>query len=198
MVRKMAVQHPVAWIYGIKLDIACLSNTNNYSVTRKPGGLWYPSALCASNVELLSMNMNWMVIHTHVYHSYPYPFSQLYNHRSCRWSSFAIYRQPVELHRHCIRYSVVRQESPFLQDETEIFMHCRLVWFLWMDNEQSDHPHHLLHRSVRVIEECSILVKSELINEPLTRLDERLADIGRSIHLDRNFKAMPVDCCILG
>src|SRR5207244_11562590 len=86
----------------------------------------------------------------------------------------------------------------FLQDKREIFMHYRLIRFFRMDNEESDHSHQFLHRSVRVIEEGAVLMKSEFVGECLARLDEWLTYIWRAVHLDRHFNTMPMKRCILG
>src|SRR5882724_8387016 len=67
------------------------------------------------------------------------------------------------------------------------------MWILWMDDEEPDHSHHLLHRSVRVVEERSILMEREFVGEHLPRLDQRLTYIRLAIHLDWDLKPVPVN-----
>jgi len=49
-----------------------------------------------------------------------------------------------------------------------------------------------LHRHVGVIEERAVLVHRVLVDEGLTRLDQRLADEGHAIHVQRNFETVPM------
>jgi hypothetical protein len=64
--------------------------------------------------------------------------------------------------------------------------------------ERAQHPSHLLHRHVRVVEESTCLMDVELIDEPSAWLHRRLADAGHTVVLDGVFKAMPVHGSRLG
>ena len=61
-----------------------------------------------------------------------------------------------------------------------------------MHDEGPDHPHHFLHRHVRVVKERSRLVKGKLIHETAAWRNRILAASRRPIHLYRNLKSMPV------
>src|SRR5262249_43097791 len=65
--------------------------------------------------------------------------------------------------------------------------------FLRMDDEQSDHPHHFLHGSVGVVKKCSCLIQRELVGKVIAGRNWFLADVRWAVHLNRNFKAVPVD-----
>ena len=65
---------------------------------------------------------------------------------------------------------------------------------LRVNDEEAEQAQHLRHRHVRVVEERAVLVQRELVGEALAGADERLADRGDAIHLDRHLDAVPVDC----
>ncbi len=70
---------------------------------------------------------------------------------------------------------------------------CPLKRLLRVHDERAEHPSHLLHCHVRVVEESTCLMDVELIDKASARLHRRLADSGLSIVLDGVFKAVPVN-----
>ena len=62
-----------------------------------------------------------------------------------------------------------------------------------MNDEQSDHAHHLLHRHVRVIEERSVLMDSEFVYERVSRRDRILCESGNAVHGNGHFETVPVN-----
>jgi len=75
----------------------------------------------------------------------------------------------------------------------EVFVAVRPIRLLRMHDESAEHAGHLLHCHVRVIEVRAFLMDVELIDEPSTWLNRRLADGGLAVVLDGVFKSMPVD-----
>ena len=61
-----------------------------------------------------------------------------------------------------------------------------------MHDEHADHAHHFLHGEVGVIEEGTVLVQVPLVNKFSTRRNWILAQADASVHLHRNFEAVPV------
>src|SRR5258705_9582897 len=61
-----------------------------------------------------------------------------------------------------------------------------------MNDEKTDHAHHLLHRHVRVVEEGAVLIKRELVGECATWLNHWLADKRYAVHFWRYLQTMPV------
>ena len=61
-----------------------------------------------------------------------------------------------------------------------------------MDDEEPEHPDHLLHGAVRVVEERAVLPQGELVGEAPARFDLGLADAGHAVHLDGHLEAVPV------
>src|SRR5687767_5124945 len=88
---QVAVQHPIAGIDRIKLDVPSLRYTDEYCVTRKPSRLWNTTALSSCDIKLVPMNVHRMVVHTEIDHPYADSFPLLNNHRSRVRTSFPIY-----------------------------------------------------------------------------------------------------------
>ena len=61
-----------------------------------------------------------------------------------------------------------------------------------MDDEQTNHPHHFLHRHVRVIEERAVLPEREFVDELAARRNRILGNARHAIHFDRDLEAVPV------
>ena len=62
-----------------------------------------------------------------------------------------------------------------------------------MNDEEAEHPHHFLHREVRVIEKRAVLVNAELVDESAARGHGVLRDTRHTVHLDGHLEPMPVD-----
>src|SRR5690242_2612633 len=62
-----------------------------------------------------------------------------------------------------------------------------------MNNEPAEKPDHFLHRHVWVIEERPVLVKREFVDKTLSRHDGLLSNARNSVHLNRQFEAVPMD-----
>ncbi len=62
-----------------------------------------------------------------------------------------------------------------------------------MQDEHPDHPHHLLHWRMRVVEVRAILMNCELVHEPRPRTNRFLREVRHSVHRIRDFKAVPVN-----
>src|SRR5216683_3960740 len=67
-----------------------------------------------------------------------------------------------------------------------------------MHDEGADHAHHFLHRHVRVVEIRAFLVQREFVDKSATGRDRVLTRTGRSVHLVRDFEAVPVHRCRFG
>src|SRR5882762_1841689 len=188
----MAVQHPVAGIAGGKLHIAGLRYTHEYRVSRSPRGLRLSSSFRAGDNKSVAMKMNGMMVHSEVDEANPDSIPVTDDQRcGCR-SGLAVEGEPVKLHVHGVRYLDVWQDGILLHNDREVFIGARLVWLLGMHDERADHPHHFLHRHVRVVEISAFLVEREFIDKAATGRDRVLTRTGRSVHLARDFEAVPV------
>jgi hypothetical protein len=67
-----------------------------------------------------------------------------------------------------------------------------------MENEHSDHPHHLLHGGVRVVKKGTVLMGCELVDEARSRRDRFLGQVRHAVHGVGYFQAMPMDSERLG
>jgi len=61
-----------------------------------------------------------------------------------------------------------------------------------MNDESAQHSDHFLHRHVRMIKEGPVLVQLKLINKAFTGLHGFLSNARNPIHLDWDFKPMPM------
>jgi hypothetical protein len=61
-----------------------------------------------------------------------------------------------------------------------------------MHDERAEHPHHFLHRHVRVIEKGPRLMQCKFVDEAASGQNRILADAGAAVHAVWNFKSMPV------
>ena len=134
-----------------------------------------------------------MMVHAHVHQSDTHPAAVPNHDRRRIRSSFSVEGQPVEFHVCCIRHIIVWQDRPLLHDDPEIVIDLWGPWLCWMNHKHPDHPHHFLHRSVRVIEKSARLVQSELVYKLPTGSDRRLADVWHAVHRHGNFKSVPVN-----
>ena len=73
-----------------------------------------------------------------------------------------------------------------------MLVHPRPFRCLRMHDEHADHPHHFLHRHMRVVEEGSFLVQGELIDETAARWNRVLGEARNAVHLDGKLEAVPV------
>src|SRR5438270_12282683 len=188
----MAVQHPIARIIGHELHVTRLGYTYEHGVSRTPCRFGLAASFSTCNYELVPMQVDRMVVHPQIDEADADALSVPHDERSVGWTRFSVERKPVELHVHGVRDIDVRQDGVFLHDNDEVLIDARLVGFLPEPNERADHPHHFLHRHVRVIEVGSFLVECELVDEAATRCDRVLARSRRAIHVDWNFEAVPV------
>ena len=142
--------------------------------------------------------MNGVVVHSEVDEANPNSIPVTDDKRcGCR-SGLAVEGEPVELHVHGVRHLDVRQDGVLLHNDCEVFIDARLVWLLGMHDERADHAHHFLHRHVRVVEISAFLVEREFIDKSATGRDRVLTRTGRSVHLVRDFEAVPVHRCRFG
>src|SRR5712691_10579345 len=142
---KMAMKHPVTGIVRYKLDIARLRHSYQDRISRTPRGLRLSSSFRAGHDKTVAMKMNGVVVHAEVDQANPHTLTVSHDQRSCRRSRFAIEGEPVELHVHGVRHRDVWQDGILLQNDCEVSIGARLVWFLRMHYERADHPHHFLH-----------------------------------------------------
>ena len=85
VVWEMAVQHPVADILGIELNVPGLCNSDKYGVLIHPTLNRTSSAFGSRNNELHSVQVNWVMIHTDIDKAYAHALPLLDDHRRrCR------------------------------------------------------------------------------------------------------------------
>src|SRR5579883_3450036 len=189
----MAVQHPVPDILGIEFDIARLGHTNEYCVFGSPARFRLAACFRASDVKRVSVQVDRVMVHAQIHQPDPYAAAVTnYEWRGVR-PGLAVERQPVELHIGGIWDVAVGKDGPLLQHDSEVVIDPWRPHLLRMDDEQTDHAHHLLHRAVRVVEECSRLMQGELVDKLAGGRDGFLADVGDAIHVYRDLQAMPMD-----
>src|SRR2546427_6452743 len=194
----MAMEHPVAGVAGNELHIARLRHSYEYGVSRTPRGLWLSSSFRARDDKLMAVKMDRMVVHAEVDEADADALPVAHDERSVGWTRLAVEGEPVELHVHGVRHLNVRQDGVLLHNDCEVFIGARLVWFLGVHDERADHAHHFLHRHVRVVEISAFLMEREFIDESTTGRDRVLTRTGRSVHLVRDFEAVPVHRCRFG
>src|SRR5690606_19048486 len=102
------------------------------------------------------------------------------------------YRMPVPIHLGGIVDGGIRWDVEILIDETKVSVDRRIVSNFRMADEKSCHSHSFLHWNVCVVEEGASLVNVELIDFRLSGFDQVLYETGNSVHIDREFEAMPV------
>ena len=61
-----------------------------------------------------------------------------------------------------------------------------------MDDEEPDHPHQLLHRHVRVVEERAVLLQRELEGVAAARRNRVEAEPGHAVDVGRDLEPVPV------
>ena len=79
-----------------------------------------------------------------------------------------------------------------MNKQAEVAVYRRRIRFLGVNHEHADHPHHLLHGHMGVVEEGPVLMDGELVDELVSGLDEILGQARHSVHFERHFQAMPV------
>ncbi len=136
--------------------------------------------------------MHRMVIHAEVYESNAHAAVLPDEQWSWRRAGLAVEQQPVVFHVHGVGHGARRQHGVLLQMNEKVVVHVRCIRLGWMHDEAAQHAGHLLHCEMRVIEEGSGLVNVEFVDKSSARLDRVLADARHAVHIDRNFKAMPV------
>src|SRR4029077_13655050 len=105
----MAVNHPVTRILRVELYVAPLRYAHEYRVLASPRAFLLTTCLSASHDKLMAVEMDGMVIHSHVEEpnldSFPLPNDEW----SCSWACFSVEREPVEFHAHGVWGRVARQ-----------------------------------------------------------------------------------------
>lgn len=70
-----------------------------------------------------------------------------------------------------------------------------LIGRLRMDDEQARHAYAFLHRSMRVVKECAVLVQLKLIGELFAGWNRILRQAVNAIHAVRHVEAVPMNAC---
>src|SRR5581483_1311734 len=179
-------------------DIARLSHPNQHCVFRPPARFRLTTCFGPGHKEGVSVQVNRVMVHAQVCHPDSHA-AAMTNHqwrgvRAC----LAVEGQPVELHVCAVGYVAIGEDGPLLQHDSEVMIDLWCPGLLGVDDEQTNHPQHLLHRPVRVVEERPCLMQRELVDEPATRCDWLLTDVRHAVHAHGNFQAVPVDAGGLG
>ena len=98
------------------------------------------------------------MVHSQVDEAQPDAIIQPNDQGSSCWTRLAVEGQPVELHIHGVRDGIVGKDCELLKDNREIFVYRGIVVFFGMHDEGPDHPHHFLHRHMRVVKKRPGLV----------------------------------------
>src|ERR1700735_1120868 len=194
----MAMQHPVSGIVRHKLDIPRLRHSYKHRVSRSPCRLGLAASFSPCNYELVPMKVDGMVVHPQIDKANTDALPVPHDQRSRRRPRFAVEGQPIELHVHGVRHLDVRQDGVLLHDDCEVIIGTRLVGFPGVHDERADHAHHFLHRHVRVIEISTLLLEREFVDKSATGRDGVLTRTGCSVHLVRDFEAVPMHRCRFG
>ena len=107
VVRQVAVQHPVADILGLKLDIARLGHADDDGVHVVPELLRNAAAFCSRHDKLHAVHVNRMVVHSDVDHADAHTLALFDDHRRAVGSGLAVEAEPVEFHRQSVRHVVI-------------------------------------------------------------------------------------------
>src|SRR6266481_6947835 len=95
---KMAVDHPVAGIFGFELDDFGLRDADENRVRGIPGGFGSAAAFGAGDDELIAVEMNGMVIHTEIDEAEADAAAETRDERRDGGSGGAVEGEPVEFH----------------------------------------------------------------------------------------------------
>src|SRR5579883_2409677 len=194
----MAMQHPVAGAVRDEFDVARLCHTDEDRVAAGPCGFRLPVSLAPCLPERKAMNVDRVVIHAHVDQPNANPLTHTnYEGSRCR-TRLAVKCEPIEFHIHAVRNRTIWQNCVLLERDQVVLVNMRRVRRLRMNNEAAKHSNHFLHRHMGVIEERAVLMKVELVNKTLAGHHRFLTDSGNSVHLDWQFKAVPMNTCWLG
>src|SRR5712691_2182197 len=120
VVRKMAVQHPVAGIACNKRDIARLRYAHDYRVSRSPSRFGLAASFSPRNYELVPMKVDRMVVHPQIDKADADTLPMPHDERSVGWTGFSVEGKPVELHIHGVRHLDVRQDGILLHNDCEV------------------------------------------------------------------------------
>src|SRR5216683_6868552 len=188
----MAVQHPVARIIGHELHITRLGNSHEHRVSWSPCRFGLASSFRSRNYELMAVKVDRMVVHPQIDEADADALPVPHDKRSVGWTGFSVEGKPVKFHVHRVRDFNIRQDRVLLHDDDEILVDPGFVGFLRVHDERTDHPHHFLHRHVRVVEVGAFLVEGELVDESAAGCDGILARPRRSVHVIRYVETVPV------
>jgi len=192
VMRKMAVNHPVAGIFGFELDDFGLCDADEDSIGGVPGGFGGAAAFRTGDHELVAVKMNGVVIHAKVDEPEAHAAAEARDERCGGGSGEAVEGEPVEFHGGGVGNGVGRKKGPFLEDDGVIVIGVRRVGRLRMGDEESDEADHFLHGAVGVVEKSAFLVDSEFVSVGFTGRDGFLADEGDAVLFDGHFEAVPV------
>src|SRR5882672_10942979 len=104
----MAGQHPVTRTLGDKFDVTRLRHTHEHRVSRAPGRLRLSPSFCSRDYKLMTVEVDWVVIHPEVDQANAHPFPMPYEQRSSGRPGFPVEGEPVELHVHGVGDSDIR------------------------------------------------------------------------------------------
>src|SRR5437879_794702 len=107
--------------------------------------------------------MDRVMIHAHIYETDSHAFALPNDERSGGGTSLAVKSEPIKLHVHAVRNRAVRQNGVLLQGDQIIPIHVRCIGDFWMNDEATEHPDHLLHGHVWVVEERPVLMKRKFV-----------------------------------
>src|SRR5246127_2105667 len=114
---KMAVDHPVAGIFGFELDDFGLRDADENRVGGIPGGFGSAAAFGAGDDELVAMEMDGVVIHAKVDEAETDAAAETRDERRGGGSGEAVEGEPVEFHRGSVGDGVRRENGPFLEED---------------------------------------------------------------------------------
>ena len=106
VVREMAVEHPVAGIFGVELNYAGLGDADKDGVHRVPRGFGSAPAFGAGLHELVAVKVDRVMIHTHVDDAKADATAEARDHRRDRRSGKTVEGEPVVFHARGVGHGV--------------------------------------------------------------------------------------------
>src|SRR5271157_912986 len=132
------MDHPRAGILGIELDNFSLGHTDEHGVGGIPGGSRCAATFGAGDDELISVEVNWVMIHSEIDEAETHATALANDQRSGGRRRKTIEGEPIEFHGGSVGNGVVGEDGPLLENDGEIVIGVRSVGLLRMNDEGAD------------------------------------------------------------
>ena len=203
VVALVAMQGPVAFLVGHKLQLAHLADRHVHRHLGAACGQRPGTAIAAGDLELMPVQVDRVVGHGQVAHPQPHPVAQAHVERVDTRKGPAVPGPEVEL-EHGVdlggagtRLDVVGIEQ---KAEVAVYLADQRVGCFRVGDPEAHHAHGHLRHFVRmgVVHEGARTARHKLIDKGLADRDLRLCHAAHAVHAVGQALAVPVDGGVLG